>query len=114
GQGQEADSAEHVVVSSAGAGWITPLAWRVACQRSGRRSPSCPARVTDSRASTSCRYAHGSTPSRWHVDVKLNSTAAVWPPRGDPPVNQFLRPMATLFISRSAVLLSMARNPASV
>jgi hypothetical protein len=25
------------------------------------------------------------------VDVKLNSTAAVWPPRGDPTVNQFLR-----------------------
>jgi hypothetical protein len=25
------------------------------------------------------------------VDVKLKSTAAVWPPRGDPTVNQFLR-----------------------
>jgi hypothetical protein len=24
------------------------------------------------------------------VDVKLKSTAAVWPPRGDPTVNQFL------------------------
>jgi hypothetical protein len=36
-----------------------------------------------------CRYAHGSTPNRWHVDVKLKSTAAVWPPRGDRAVNQF-------------------------
>jgi hypothetical protein len=48
------------------------------------------------------------------VEVKLKSTAAVWPPRGDPTVNQFLRPMAILFISRSATLLSIARNPASV
>ena len=66
------------------------------------------------RVSTSCKYAHGSTPSRWHVDVKLKSTAAVWPPRGEPMLNQFFLPMAIRFISRSETLLSMARNPASV
>jgi hypothetical protein len=44
------------------------------------------------------------------VDVKLKSTTAVWPPRGDPTVNQFLRPMAIRFISRSATLLSAART----
>jgi hypothetical protein len=28
----------------------------------------------------------------------------IWPPRGDPTVNQFLLPIAILFISRSATL----------
>jgi hypothetical protein len=27
---------------------------------------SCPAGVVGKRVSTSCRYAHGSTPRRWH------------------------------------------------
>ena len=63
------------------------MASRAGCQWSGSRSPSCPAGVAGKRVSTSCRYAHGSTPSRWQVDVKLKSTAAVWPPRGEPTVN---------------------------
>jgi len=79
------------VVLVACASGVAVLAWRPACQRSGRRSPSCPASVVGNRVSTSCRYAHGSTPNRWHVEVKLKSTAAVWPPRGEPTVNQFLR-----------------------
>src|SRR5262245_17059845 len=62
-----------------------------ACQRSGIKSGSRSAGGAGKRASTSCRYAHGSTPRRWQVDVKLKSTAAVSPPRGDPTVNQFLR-----------------------
>jgi DNA helicase-2/ATP-dependent DNA helicase PcrA len=40
------------------------------------------------------RYGQSATPRRWHVDVKLNNTAAVWPPCGEPTNNQFLRPMA--------------------
>src|SRR5262249_34968598 len=61
----------------AGAGGIASLASRAACQWSGSRSPSCPAGLVGKRVSTSCRYVHGSTPGRWHVDVKLNGTAAV-------------------------------------
>src|SRR5206468_9640118 len=114
GRGQEADSAAGAGVSLADAGGVVTLASRAACQWSGSRSPSCPAGVVGKRVSTSCRYAHGSTPSRWHVDVKLKSTAAVWPPRGEPTVNQFFLPIAILLISRSAALLSMARKPASV
>jgi hypothetical protein len=74
----------------------------------------CPDGVVGKRVSTSRRYAHGSTPKRWQVDVKLKSTAAVWPPRGEPTVNQFFLSIAILFISRSDTLLSMVRNPASV
>jgi hypothetical protein len=58
--------------------------WRAVCQWSGSRSASCPTGVVGSRVRTSCKYAHGSTPRRWHVDLKLISTAAVWPPRGNP------------------------------
>src|SRR5262245_57239239 len=87
--------------------------WRAACQRSGSNAASSPAAIAGKRVRTSCRYAHGSMQRRWHVDAKLMSTAAVWPPRGEPTVNQFLRPMAIRFISRSAALLSMARKPVS-
>jgi len=76
GQGQEAESVEEILVSVAGADGVAVLASRAACQRSGRRSPSCSAGVVGKRVSTSCRYAHGSTPNRWHEDVKLKSTAA--------------------------------------
>ena len=85
-----------------------------ACQRSGSNSSSCPVGVLGKRLSTSCRYDHGSTASRLHVEVKLISTAAVRPPCGEPTNNQFFRPIAIRFISRSAALLSIARNPASV
>jgi hypothetical protein len=47
---------------------------------------------------------------QWQVDVKLNSTAAVWPPLSEPTNNQLLRPIAILFISRSAALLSMEKK----
>jgi hypothetical protein len=90
-RGQEAGMVAGAVVSVAGTAGGVASARRVACQWSGRRSLSRPAGVVGKRVSTSCRYAHGSTPSRWHVDVKLKSTAAVCPPRGDPTVNQFLR-----------------------
>jgi hypothetical protein len=36
------------------------------------------------------QVANGSTPTRWHVNVKLNISGAA----GHPTVNQFLRPMA--------------------
>jgi hypothetical protein len=36
------------------AAWVTPIAVREACQRSGRRSPICPAGVVGKRFSTSC------------------------------------------------------------
>jgi hypothetical protein len=62
-------------------------ATRAACQRSGSRASAWSAGVAGKRVSASCRYAHGSTPRRWHVEVKLKSTAAVCPPRGDPTVN---------------------------
>src|SRR5260370_37416710 len=74
---------------------------RAAIQWSGRRSSSCPAGVVGMRVSTSCRPAHGSTPNRWHVDVKLKSTPAVWPPRGEPTVNHFFGAMALRLVSRS-------------
>src|SRR5262249_1071400 len=106
---QEGDSAEGVKVSVADAGGHAISARRALCQSSGSRSPTGPAGVASKRVRTSCRYAHGSTPRRWHVDVKLKSTAAVCPPRGEPTVNQFFLPIATLFISRSAMLLSIAR-----
>src|SRR5262249_13190624 len=90
GRGQEADSAGGVRTPAAAAGGVATLAWPATCQWSGKRSPRCPVGIVGKRVSTSRRYAHGSTPRRWHVDVRLNSTAAVWPPRGDPTVNQFL------------------------
>src|SRR5262249_20298475 len=70
---QEADSAEGVVLSATGAGGLAILDLHAACQWSGSRPPSCPTGVVGKSVSTSCRYAHGSTPRRWQVDVKLNS-----------------------------------------
>jgi hypothetical protein len=43
--------------------------WRAARQASGSKAASSPVGVAGKRVSTSCRYAHGSTPCRWHVDV---------------------------------------------
>jgi hypothetical protein len=43
--------------------------------------------------------------------VKLNSTAAVWPPDALPTNSQLLRPTAIGRSARSAALLSMARKP---
>jgi hypothetical protein len=78
-----------MAVSVAGAGGVSSLASRAACQWSGRRSSSCRAGVAGKRVSTSCRYAHGSTPSRWHVDVKPKNTGAVRPPAADRPLIGF-------------------------
>jgi hypothetical protein len=64
GRGQQAESAGGVLESIAGDGGIALWAWRAAFQRSGRRSPSCPAGVVGKRVSTSCGYAHGSMPRR--------------------------------------------------
>src|SRR5262245_25484072 len=93
---------------------VAVWAWLATCQWSESKAASSTAGVIGKRVSTSCRYAQGSTPRRWQVDVKLMSTAAVCPLRGDPTVNQFFLPIAILFISRSAGLLSIARKPASV
>jgi hypothetical protein len=62
GRGQDADSAERVTISAAGAGGFAVLAWRAACQWSGSRLPRCPPGVLGKRVSTSCRDAHGRGP----------------------------------------------------
>jgi hypothetical protein len=43
----------------------------------GKELAQWPPGAAGKRVSTSRRYAHGSTPGRWHVDVKLMSTAGV-------------------------------------
>ncbi len=99
---------------SGGVGDGAGLARCSAFQRSGNSASSPPLAVVGKRVSTSCKYAHGSTSSRLHVEVKLIITAAIAPPCGEPMNSQFFRPIAIRFISRSATLLSMSRKPASV
>ena len=64
GRVHEAGLAAEVVLSVEFPGGITGLDLHAACQWSGRRSPSCPAGSVGKRVSTSCKYAHGSTPIR--------------------------------------------------
>ena len=64
----------------AGAGADGGTARRRFCKNSAR----CSVGVLGNRFNTSCRYAQGSTPRRWQVDMKLYKTAAVRPPFAEP------------------------------
>src|ERR1700716_1571017 len=60
GVGERAAGSNHVVAGAC-----------AACQRSGSRAGSCSGVVVGRRVRTSVKYAHGSTPSRRQVDVKV-------------------------------------------
>ena len=89
-------------------------ACRAACQRCGSSSAKPSAGCVGRRSSTSRRYAKVLMRRCLHVAVKLNSTAAVWPPLSLPRNNQLIRPMPINFNVRSLRLLSMCKSPSVV
>jgi hypothetical protein len=72
GQGRDSALGGDARLVGMAAALVVPVTVRDACHRSGSNSPSCPAGIVGKRVSMSCKYGHGSTPSRWYVGVKQN------------------------------------------